>query len=467
MTNKHRPDSTGAGAAGRSAASRAPDGPGGDRGPERAVPAPEAAAGPKPFSALELRQISTHITTQWFLPVEDKRLTLLEIDPWRVHAYWNVPEAEVAAARASLPGEGKNAALVLRFTDLSPQTADAAPPHPRFDIEVQQNRNNWYIGLWRDAKHYSAELGVRAPDGAFVGLVRSNEVVTPRAGPSPDLDFRHLEVRPPRLLQAQSPTGATSSSDRLLRELFPRRLPQEDDYPLAVADTAGVVLDEPPFPSLEPATGEIGEPIGRWDLPPSADLPGAALCDGDSTGEADRFPLVGAGEIDPYRTAARREKARVLATMSSRLPPVAEETVSPTDVELNPQPLPVPVPRAVASADEPLPDEAGGPGPEGYSLGTPRAQAGGTSYGWLPMPLEVVLAGAIFSPGQGVSPVEVFADLVIRGRSGLATPVTLCGEPVQTGEDGSFSVLLPLAHGTELAELIRRQCSRYGDRDDG
>jgi hypothetical protein len=427
------------------------------------MPVPEAAPEPKPFSAIELRQISTHITTQWFLPVEDNRLTLLEIDPWRVHAYWNVAEADVAAARGSLPGGGAEAALVLRFTDLSPGTRDTAPPHPRFDIEVQQARNNWYIGLWRDAKHYSAELGLRAPDGAFVGLVRSNEVVTPRAGPSPDLDFRHLEVRPPRALETRAPITGTSSNDWLLRDLFPRRLPQEDDYPLAAAEAAGVVIDEPPFPSLEPGTEEAGETVGGWGTLPSGDAAGV-VPGSDAAGEVGRFPVVAAGEIDPYRTEARRVKARVLSTMSSRLPPVAEETVSPTDMELKPQPLPVAVARADASADVAPPAEAGA---GGFSLGAPQAPAGGASVAWLPIPLEAVLAGAIFSPGQGASPVQAFADLVIRGRSGSAGPVTLCGEPVPIGDDGSFAVRLRIAHGTELAELIRRQCSRYADEDDG
>ncbi|MGD8843098.1 MAG: hypothetical protein PVJ83_06445, partial [Gammaproteobacteria bacterium] len=71
----------------------------------RAIPRPAGAANPatKPFSAAELRRISKQISEEWFRPVESRRLTLLDIDPWRVHAYWNVAEDEIAAAWARLP----------------------------------------------------------------------------------------------------------------------------------------------------------------------------------------------------------------------------------------------------------------------------------------------------------------------------------------------------------------------------
>lgn len=452
MTEKHqKPGSAGAGPAPSRVASSS--GSGADATPSAGVPV--TAAGPEPFSAVELRQISTHIATQWFLPVEGNRLTLMEIDPWRVHAYWNVAEADLAAARTSLPDAGQGAALVLRFIDLSPRTADAAPPHPRFDIEVQQARNNWYIGLWRDAKHYSAELGLRAPDGTFVGLVRSNEVETPRSGPSPELDFHRLEVRPPRVLQFQRAASGTGPSEGLLRNLFPQRLPPDDAYPLAMAEVSRVVVEEPPFPALEAVRGEV-EP---WEAVGAAGAPTDA-----AAGATDDFPVIAAAEIDPYRAAARQAKARVLAELGSGLPPVAEETVSPADVDLQPQPLPVSILRAVDGLAMDVRTREDG----GYSLGGSRAPDGGSPT-WPPAvtPLEAVLAGAVSSPGPDASPLEVLVDLVIQGRHASAGPVTLCGNRVQVDDDGSFTVRLPLAPGPDLAELIRRLCSRYGEKDGG
>jgi hypothetical protein len=408
-------------------------------------------AGPAPFSATELRQISTHITTQWFLPVEGSRLTLMEIDPWRVHAYWNVAEADAAAARASLPAAGRDAVLVLRFTDLTPGTSDLAPPHPRFDVEVQQLRNNWYIGLWRDAKHYSAEIGLRAPDGTFVGLVRSNEVVTPRAGPSPEVDFRHLEVRPPRTLEVRPMVSGTSPADDLLRDLFPKRLPPVDEYPFVVADASRVFVEEPPFPSLA-AQEDVGPADVSWDGA-AADETADALR-AEAAGSAEEFPTIPAAEIEPYRALARGERARVLARIGVPLPPVADETVAPV-VDLEPQPLPIPLARPAAVA------ESGG-----YSLGSTEGGGGGASVWQAAVPLEAVLAAVVSSPGQSIWPVQALVDLVVHGRSTSATPLTLCGEPVPVHDDGTFTLRLPVDTGPELAELVRRLCGRYADKDD-
>lgn len=408
---------------------------------------PDGSRRHAPFSATELRQVSTHVTTQWFLPVEGNRLTLMEVDPWRVHAYWNVAEADLAAARSRVPDGGGDAVLVLRFTDLSPGTPDLAPPHPRFDIEVQQARNNWYIGLWRDAKHYSAELGLRAPDGTFVGLVRSNEVSTPRAGASPEIDFRHLEVRPPRALEAQRAVSGAFPSDALLRDLFPRRLPPVDDYPFAVAEPSGVVVEEPPFPALATARDEVGPGDFSWDGAVADETAAASHDAAACTGS--EFPLIPAAEIDPYRAQARKDKARVLARIGVPLPPIAEESVAPA-VALEPQPLPIP-PAAAAA-------EAGG-----YSLGAAGPAAGGSSVWQAAVPLEAVLAAAVSSPGSAGWPVQATAELVVGGRSTPGTALTLCGRPVAVHDDGTFTLRLPIEPGFELADLIRHLCSRRAD----
>lgn len=177
--------------------------------------------------------------------------------------------------------------------------------------------------------------------------------------------------------------------------------------------------------------------------------------------------MIAAAEIEPYRAVAQTAKARVMTGIGSRLPPVMEETVSPTDVDLQPQPLPLPAPVLPAAARDGRPgaEEVRGPGAEG-SVAVPQPPAGTTST-WRPrIPLEAVLTGAAFSPGQGASAVEASVDVVIHGRSAPESALTLFGEPVQMQGDGSFAVRLPLEHGVELAELIRRLWSRYGDKDD-
>lgn len=464
------------------------------------IPRPAGAAAPatKPFSAAELRGISNQISAEWFRPAESSRLTLLEIDPWRVHAYWNVAEDEIAAARVRLPhgfgGGGGEPALVLRFTDLSPDTGEAAH-HPHFDIEVEGASNNWYIDLWRDAKHYSAELALKAADGTFIALVRSNEVVTPRGGPSPELAFRNLEVRAPRPVEIReaAATDATAHSDALLKDLYPKRLLSEDGYPVVVAETSGELLEEPNFPELgvEPEE-EVEEPLAAMEAP---------FMDDERSGEAPAaggsgFPMIDRAEIEQYRALVRNIKARLSDDLAKHLPPVYLEAVVPSDVELVPQPLPdwvnavsdaepdtaatsvediaatvtAPADTAstgMASEGASLADIAAGDRP-GYDLAPkpePTVPPGATSAGQMPCALEGLLADTVFSNHRGTSPLDG-VHLLIQGKIEPDRPLTLFGERVETQADGSFRVQLPLQRGAELTELLYRLRKRYGDRND-
>ena len=460
-------------------------------GAHRTIPRPAGAAAPasKPFSAAELRRISKQISAEWFRPVEGSRLTLLEIDPWRVHAYWNVAEDEIAAARARLPqdsgGGGGEPALILRFTDLSPDTGEAAH-HAHFDIEVEGVSNNWYVDLWRDARHYSAELGLKAAGGTFIALMRSNEVVTPRGGPSPELAFHNLEVRAPRPVETREAgaAGATVHSDALLKDLYPKRLRSEDDYPLVVAEASGELLQEPDFPELgvEPQEG-VEEPLAAMQAPVMADeRSGEAPAAGGSG-----FPMIDRAEIEQYRSLVRKIKARLSDDLARHLPPVDREVVSPSDVELVPQPLPdwanavpgvepeaatvaAPADTAstgMASEGASPADIAAGDRP-GYDLATkpePPVPPGTNSAGQLPCTLEGLLADTVFSHDRGTSPLDG-AHLLIQGKIEPDRPLTLFGERVETMADGSFRVQLPLQRGPELIELLYSQRKRYGDRND-
>lgn len=442
---KNNPEPTGPALARRRTASRAASG-----GPAAAPGKREAA--PRPFSADELRRISARITTEWFRPVETRCLTLLEIDPWRVHAYWNIAESDLAAARASLPG-GRDAALVLRFADLSP----GAAAHESFDIEVRGASNNWYVDLWRDARRYAAELGLRAADGAFVGLARANELETPRGGPSPELDFRQLEVRSPSPAQAGVPAGQAASvadlSGILLRDLFPKRLPLDEGFPLAIAEPSGAPLDEPAFPVLAP-----DEDVDAAAAGPTPSPAGGDACPGSG---AD-FPRIEAAEIETYRELARQARVRLLAGLPSDLPPVAPEAVAPGGVELTARPLPIPPPDRTVG---------GRPGEAGSDAGLvssdpPHDQVSTASSSAPEVRLDALLAGAVFSPGRGGLPGWVSADLVIRGRGEPGSRLLLFGERLAVDADGGFTLRLPLRHGPELAALLRRLRERDGDRGD-
>jgi hypothetical protein len=401
----------------------------------------------QPFSADELRRISAEITAGWSQPVQATGLTLLEVDPWRVHAYWNLPEAELAAARARLAGTGE---LVLRFSDISPQTGVSATPHGRFDIQVRGARNTWYVDLWRDAKHYSADLGLRGADGAFEVLARSNEVFTPRASPSPELAFSQLEVRPPAAPPAARPVNGEIPSAQLLRDLYPRRPPLQDSYPLAMAETSGVPLEEPAFPELVPE-------IDAWVTAPRDDR----VMDRPTDGPA--FPAIDPAEIEPYQAQARKNKARLLKRLGAPLPAPSAAMVAPTDQDFTPQPLPV---RPTGSPPEPF-----------------RAMPGGTTSASAPssaevpaseppaaqpvLSLEALLAGTATSPGQPGDATRVSAQLVIQGQVQPGSLLTLFGERLEVAPDGGFTTRLPLERGPQLLALLHHLRGLLRDRGGG
>lgn len=302
-------------------------------------PVSETTSTPTPFSFQELRDIGIQISASWFRAPGATRLTLMEVHPWRLHAYWNIAEADMATALASLPAGAEEPALVLRFTDLSTQRGGITPDYS-FDIEVQELRNNWYVDLWQDGRCYSAQLGLRTTDGDIISLARSNEVALPRAMPSSELDFKQIEVRTPLPLDLNLPETVPEHGVHLLKNLFPRGRPLVEEFPELEPEAPDITLDEPECPALmRAATAPADSPALHQPEQELIDYSHAAPV--PILTEETEFPQIDSGEIDLFRLQAKKEKARLLAEIGMEMPPVAEETISPADVDLTPQPLPV------------------------------------------------------------------------------------------------------------------------------
>ncbi len=301
-------------------------------------------ATPAPFSYEELREISIQISASQFRAPETTRLTLMEVHPWRLHAYWNIAEADLADARASLPADADlDLPLILRFTDLSAQQGEPTPDQ-HFDIEVEGLRNNWYVDLWQDGRRYSAQLGLRTTDGKMIPLARSKEVELPRATPSSELVFKQLEVRTPLPLDFDIPETGSDHGEHLLQNLFPKRLPLDEEFPELTPEVPDIEFDEPECP----ASKSVADALEYRPVPLRPEQP---LTDHSHTAqlsppevpalpEVREFPLVDNSEIAPYSIQAKQEKARLLDEIEMELPHAAEELISPTNVELTPQPLP-------------------------------------------------------------------------------------------------------------------------------
>ena len=120
-------------------------------------------------------------------------LVLLPVDPYLLHAYWELPAAPMLSA----------ARTVLRFYE-APLAGEESRP---FDVEVSLGAGNWYVPLWSPEKVYYADLGLRGDDGSFQSFARSNTVVTPAAWPK-DADYLPENALPESALPENALTNA-------------------------------------------------------------------------------------------------------------------------------------------------------------------------------------------------------------------------------------------------------------------
>lgn len=88
-------------------------------------------------------------------------LVLLPVEPYLIHAYWDLP-SRVPPAVGAHP--------ILRFYE--------SPGRP-FDVHIDLTTSSCYVNLWSPGKLYQAELGWRSDDGAFIPVAQSNIVRTP------------------------------------------------------------------------------------------------------------------------------------------------------------------------------------------------------------------------------------------------------------------------------------------------
>jgi uncharacterized protein DUF4912 len=401
--------------------------------PESATQTEPLRAEPPPFSLERLRQVSEDVAQAFPMPLEGTELVLIDVDPRQVHAYWNVQESSLAEA-AGLAGPG--ASLVLRFHDL---TEGGDTPRP-FDVEVQGSSGQSYVDLWGDAKRCVAELGLRAPDGRFFLLARSNKAETPRASVSPIHAFQTLDVAaaassgPP-----EAPTEAT---------------PDAEAPPDAAQATAASEAASAGVKSMPPATGAAPSAAATERLPEAATQVGggAALVDARAAedllepvfpnvlGEAaDADWEVVWGEEPPSRDTLR---GAVSAAFPQRSAAVAGDQPTRVDVA------------AVTAGTEPgplAPAERVALPPEIMAMGasplvSPEA----------PFPAEPFVTLSSSSLGRRDTEFEMSAELRIFGRARPGTELTMFGRPVPLRPDGSFSITQSLPQGALVVPLMLR-----------
>ena len=111
-------------------------------------------------------------------------LVLLPVDPYWIHAYWEVTPQTLSDVLSRLGSDAPQARYVLRVFDVTAIEFDGRNAHSFFDNPVELSARNWYIQLWSSEKSLVADLGLLLPDGRFFLMARSNAVHTPREGVS-------------------------------------------------------------------------------------------------------------------------------------------------------------------------------------------------------------------------------------------------------------------------------------------
>jgi hypothetical protein len=141
-------------------------------------PDSERHSGGQP-SAEVLRAVAEAVRPAFPRPSHATELVLIDVDPRRLHAFWNVSLEHVQEARAEL-ADGGAAPLILRVTAIE-EGGERPVAH---DVEVQGLQSQTYVEIWDEPRRYRARLGLRRDDGMLAALVESNVLALPAIGPA-------------------------------------------------------------------------------------------------------------------------------------------------------------------------------------------------------------------------------------------------------------------------------------------
>jgi hypothetical protein len=389
--------------------------------------AERAPAGPDP-SPEALRRISEEISALYPPPRLGTELVLLEVNPHKAHAYWNIDVEDFQDARAR--SGISQAPLVLRLYDVTGIEFNGRNAHTAFDIEVQGLQGHWYLDLWKDGRTHVADIGFRTSEGPLVCLARSNPVSTPPASESPEYNTLALDTG-----VGAPPAGRLTD---LNGEAQPASPGTEADVPAPVP--AALTWPTPPAGQPEPAPLE--QDVKAW-FDQAAESATAAIAPA---------PWQGPGQAPAGEKTPSAEGARLAADW-----PTAEQLAAP--VNGNGAAQEAALSRAEnegwPSADDLSRHVADTPGaapvlPPAPVAEPPPAPAPGP----MPTSLDSYVTLSSYDHHRREVALEVNVELHIHGRARPGTELTLYGQPVPLRPDGTFSVRKPLPNGAVVLPLL-------------
>lgn len=119
----------------------------------------------------------------------DHRIVLMVKDPWWLFAYWEIQSDRERQVRSQLaPEETEGLRSVLRVYDVTNRNFPTQSANHGFDIPLSGLATNWYIHVDAPNRSFIVDIGLLTKRGRFLTLARSNQVSTPRFGPSEVID---------------------------------------------------------------------------------------------------------------------------------------------------------------------------------------------------------------------------------------------------------------------------------------
>ena len=152
---------------------------------------------------------------------EESRIVLMDIDPHRLHAYWEITHRDKKIILEQLDDPSYSQRQIIRVYDVTYIHFDGNNAHSYFDIEVDKDKGNWYINLWSPHKSFCAEIGMRSFQDDFYPIARSNYIDTPRPYQSFSAEEQWMKVsgnyEEVSLLSAKSQTEKIELEDTSIR----------------------------------------------------------------------------------------------------------------------------------------------------------------------------------------------------------------------------------------------------------
>jgi hypothetical protein len=150
-----------------------------------------------------------------------ERMALMARDPYMAFSYWELPQARLEKEKAWFGWDSK---LCVRVYDITGVLFDVSNATAYFDQEVYDRVGSWYFDFSRPMHSFCADLGLLAPNGRFLTMIRSNAVTMPRDGVSEVLDEEWL-LMDEEFMKLYGIAGATSGgfSSQQVQELMSQR----------------------------------------------------------------------------------------------------------------------------------------------------------------------------------------------------------------------------------------------------